>query len=170
MIVDRNRGIIMDGYFYQQQCFVVNKQLELFYEGKSDIAKVIEEQIPWIYDDFYENLRNGKVQNINLDQLESFMRFIFNEQTNFGDILICSREVQIQAFNLFNECFYHQLKQKGTLTEETFQYLENVMTFGEETLYFTAHHSLKSVDFSIKGLVKSELYKHNAYKNFCKSK
>lgn len=159
----------MNDYCYQQQCFFVNAQLELFYEGKSDTAKIIEEQIPWIYDEVYENLINRSQHNINLDKLEGFMRFIFNEETKFCDILICSREVQIQAFNLFNVCFYRQLEKKGTFSEKTFQYLQHVMSFGEDSLRFTTDHSLKSVDFSMKGLVKSELYKHNAYKNFCSS-
>lgn len=159
----------MKDYSYQQLCFFINSQQEIFYEGKSDSVKIIEEQLPWVYDEYYENLRNGKLQNTNLDALEKFMKFIFNEKTGFSDILICSREVQIQAFNLFNVCFYRQLRQKGNFTDETFEYLKTVMEFGESTLYFIPSVSLKSVDFSIKGLVKSELYKYDA-RQFCKSK
>ncbi len=144
--------------------FIIDKENISVPSSNNDIAKGIEEQIPWIYEDFYQKLRTKYLRNISTESFEKFLRFVFNEEDNFSNILACNREVQIKAFNLFTEYFYCQLTQKKEYPDETFQYIEQVLTLSENALYLSPDICKSKVNFSTKGLVKSELYKHEAYK------
>ena len=129
--------------------FIIDKENISVPSSNNDIAKGIEEQIPWIYEDFYQKLRTKDLHNISTESFEKFLRFVFNEEDNFSNIL---------AY------FYCQLTQKKEYPDETFQYIEQVLTLSENALYLSPDICKSKVNFSTKGLVKSELYKHEAYK------
>lgn len=148
---------------YYQYCFFSDDDKNLFMDRKMSF---LESMIPQVYQTYHKRLKQlSTIMPSDRMYLDSFLHFVFDSNNDYQEIAYCSDRAKKQGFNLFHEYYYYLRRSHTGWKEEDISFIRDVISFEEKLFQENTTHS-SGIDYGMKGLVKSELYRFHNYQTY----